>query len=87
MESYNKKGYERIGISDQFVQDDHTKSNQGVVRGLHFQKKFPQEKIVRCIQGEVLDVVVDIRIGSPTFGKTLTIIISSENKKQIWIIH
>jgi len=87
MESYNKKAYERIGISCQFVQDDHTKSHQRVVRGLHFQKKFPQGKIVRCIQGVVLDVIVDIRIGSPTFGQTLTIIISSENKKQIWIPH
>ena len=87
MESYNKMEFERIGIPDQFVQDDHTKSNQGVVRGLHFQKKFPQGKIVRCIQGEVLDVVVDIRIGSPTFGQTLKKIISSDNKKQLWIPH
>lgn len=85
-ESYNKKKFDEITqTSFQFVQDNHSKSSQGVLRGLHYQVKQVQGKLVRVIQGEVLDVVVDLRKSSPTFGKSMTAVLSAENKKQIWI--
>ena len=84
-ESYNQNGFKDAGISLKFVQDNHSKSSQGVIRGLHFQEKNPQGKLVRCVQGEILDVVVDIRSDSPTFGLVLTVKLNQENKKQIWI--
>ena len=84
LESYNQNIFKDAGISLKFVQDNHSKSSQGVIRGLHFQEKNPQGKLVRCIQGEILDVVVDIRIGSPTFGHTMTVKLNQENKKQVW---
>ena len=77
--------FKDAGISLKFVQDNHSKSSQGVIRGLHFQEKNPQGKLVRCVQGEILDVVVDIRSDSPTFGLVLTVKLNQENKKQIWI--
>ncbi|MBU2510556.1 dTDP-4-dehydrorhamnose 3,5-epimerase [bacterium] len=85
LESYNRREFLHAGITDEFVQDNHSKSTKGVLRGLHYQKNFPQGKLIRAIQGEVLDVVVDIRKGSPTFGKWISIIISSDNKKQVWV--
>lgn len=85
LESYNRKDFIETGIDDEFVQDNHSKSTKGVVRGLHFQKKYPQGKLIRAIQGEVLDVVVDIRKESPTFGKWVSILISEKNRKQVWI--
>jgi dTDP-4-dehydrorhamnose 3,5-epimerase len=84
-ESYNQNVFKDAGISLKFVQDNHSKSSQGVIRGLHFQEKNPQGKLVRCVQGEILDVVVDIRSDSPTFGLVLTVKLNQENKKQIWI--
>jgi dTDP-4-dehydrorhamnose 3,5-epimerase len=85
LESYNQNIFEDAGVSLEFVQDNHSRSCQGVIRGLHFQKKNPQGKLVRCIQGEILDVVVDIRIGSPTFGHNVCVKLNQENKKQIWM--
>ena len=84
-ESYNKQKLEAVGIAEAFVQDNHSKSSRGVLRGLHYQVRYPQGKLVRIIQGEVLDVVVDIRRGSPTFGQWISVLISAENKKQVWI--
>ena len=85
LESFNKREFQQAGIEQEFVQDNHSKSTQGVVRGLHYQKKFPQGKLIRVIQGEVLDVIVDIRKGSPTFSRWISILLSAENKKQVWI--
>lgn len=84
-ESYNQRRFADIGIDCEFVQDNHSRSVKGVVRGLHYQKQFPQGKLIRAIQGAVLDVVVDIRNGSPTFGQWISVLISAENKKQVWI--
>lgn len=85
-ESFNAKVFqEATGLDVQFVQDNHSKSVKGVLRGLHYQIQRPQGKLVRCVQGEVFDVAVDIRKSSPTFGKWVGEIISSENKRQIWI--
>ena len=84
-ESYNEKKYREIGIRARFVQDNHSNSVAGVVRGLHFQKEFPQGKLIRVLQGEVFDVVVDIRLGSPTFGKWISLHLTADNKKQVWI--
>jgi dTDP-4-dehydrorhamnose 3,5-epimerase len=85
LESYNKKVFLQAGIEQEFVQDNHSKSIRGVVRGLHYQKKFPQGKLIRVIQGEVLDVIVDIRKGSPNFSRWISILLTAENKKQVWI--
>jgi dTDP-4-dehydrorhamnose 3,5-epimerase len=80
-ERYNKY----VGINLPFVQDNHSRSHKGVLRGLHFQKTKPQGKLVRVVQGEVYDVAVDIRLGSPTFGEWEAIILSEENKTQFWV--
>ena len=85
LETYNKEDFQQAGIEPEFVQDNHSKSIRGVVRGLHYQKKFPQGKLIRVIHGEVLDVIVDIRRGSPTFTRWISILLSAENKKQVWI--
>ena len=86
-ESFNQKKFEEaIGQKINFVQDNHSKSTKGVLRGLHYQlPPKAQGKLVRVIQGEVFDVVVDVRKSSPTFGMWLGEIISADNKKQIWI--
>lgn len=84
-ESYNKKLLEDIGVRYEFVQDNHSKSVKGVLRGLHFQIKNPQGKLIRVLQGKILDVVVDIRKNSPTFGKKVSILISSDRNNQVWI--
>ena len=86
LESFNKKNFEdNIGKID-FVQDNESKSSRGVIRGLHFQKPpFAQAKLVRCIKGSVMDVAVDIRKGSPTYGKYVSIELSEDNKKQLYI--
>ena len=86
LESYNKKAFEENIGSVNFVQDNESKSAKGVLRGLHFQKPpFTQAKLVRCIEGEVLDVAVDIRKGSPTYGKHISVKLSGENKKQLFV--
>lgn len=76
---------ELAGINLDFVQDNHSRSSKGVLRGLHFQKSKPQGKLVRVVRGEVFDVAVDLRKGSPTFGKWAGVILSEENKRQFWI--
>lgn len=85
METYNKKDFEKEGINIDFVQDNQSKSKKGVLRGLHFQKKFPQAKLVRILEGEVFDVAVDLRENSSTYGKWFGIVLSEENKKQLLI--
>ena len=84
-ESYNKKNLDKI-IKIAFVQDNESKSNKGVIRGLHFQlPPFEQTKLVRCVSGKILDVVVDLRKNSKTCGKSFSIELSSENNKQLFI--
>ena len=86
LESYNQKIFNQlIGRSISFVQDNHSKSSKGVLRGLHFQKNSPQAKLVRVIKGRVFDVVVDVRKSSSTFKKWIGLELSQENKKQIWV--
>ena len=74
-----------VGISLSFVQDNHSRSSRGVLRGLHFQKTKPQGKLVRVVRGEVYDVALDIRSGSPTYGQWEAVILSEENKTQFWV--
>lgn len=86
-ESFNQKSFEDLtGLKRQFVQDNHSKSQKGVLRGLHYQlPPKSQGKLVRVVQGEVFDVAVDIRRSSPTFGKWVGATLSAENKKQLWV--
>jgi dTDP-4-dehydrorhamnose 3,5-epimerase len=85
-ESFNLRVFkEATGLEPNFVQDNHSKSARSVLRGLHYQIKQPQGKLVRVAAGEVFDVAVDIRKGSPTFGQCVAAILSAENKKQLWI--
>jgi dTDP-4-dehydrorhamnose 3,5-epimerase len=85
-ESFNQRKFsEQTGVNDAFVQDNHSRSARNVLRGLHYQIKQPQGKLVRVVAGEVFDVAVDIRRSSPTFGKWFGIHLSAENKKMLWI--
>ncbi len=85
METYNQNDFDKLGLNMKFVQDNESKSKRGVLRGLHFQKKHPQGKLVRVIKGSVYDVAVDIRKNSKTFGKWVGLELSEENKKQFYI--
>ena len=85
METYNYNDYKAASIPEIFVQDNQSASKKGVLRGLHFQKEFPQDKLVRAIRGEVFDVAVDLREGSATFGQWFGVLLSEENKKQFFI--
>lgn len=85
METYQQNDFKEIGIDVEFVQDNQSASKKGVLRGLHFQKNFPQDKLVRVIKGAVYDVAVDLREGSETFGKWKGVLLSEENKKQFFI--
>ena len=85
METYNQKDMQEAGLNMVFVQDNQSMSAKGVLRGLHFQKQYPQGKLVRVIRGEVFDVAVDLRKNSATFGKWFGIVLSAENKKQFYI--
>lgn len=86
LETFEQKRYQQmLDINFNFVQDNHSRSQKGVLRGLHFQKQNPQGKLVRVVRGQVYDVVVDIRKDSKTFGKWVSIILSEENKTQLWI--
>jgi dTDP-4-dehydrorhamnose 3,5-epimerase len=85
METYHEEKFREGGITANFVQDNQSKSTKGVLRGLHFQKKHPQAKLVRVIKGEVYDVAVDLRKDSPTYGKYVGVILSEENKRQFFI--
>ena len=80
METYNYNDFKEAGIDQIFVQDNQSASKKGVLRGLHFQKEYPQDKLVRVISGEVFDVAVDLRKGSKTFGKWFGVLVSAENK-------
>ena len=84
-ETYKKADFDKAGLVYDFVQDNQSKSKKGVLRGLHFQKSFPQAKLVRCIDGEVFDVCVDLRKGSPTYGKWHGVLLSSEKGNQFMI--
>jgi dTDP-4-dehydrorhamnose 3,5-epimerase len=85
-ESYNKQLFHDNGISTEFIQDNQSFSVYGVIRGLHYQRQpYAQAKLVRVLEGSILDVVLDIRAKSPTFGKTYSIVLSSDNKKQIFV--
>ena len=84
-ESYHQQKYADGGIDAIFVQDNHSRSKRGILRGLHAQIARPQGKLVRVVQGEVFDVAVDIRRGSPTFGKHVSALLSAENFNQLWI--
>lgn len=86
VETYNEPRYKEMGISGNFVQDNLSKSKKGVLRGLHYQAPpFEQGKLVTVLSGAVLDVAVDIRHGSPTFGEYVSVELTAENKKQFWI--
>ncbi len=85
METYNYNDFKEAGIDCTFVQDNQSSSRKGVLRGLHFQIAYPQDKLVRVIRGEVYDVAVDLREGSETFGKHYGVVLSEENKKQFFI--
>ncbi|EAP95088.1 dTDP-4-dehydrorhamnose 3,5-epimerase [Vibrio splendidus] len=87
METWNQKQFEELvtGKPTQFVQDNHSKSKKGILRGLHYQTENTQGKLVRVVSGEVFDVAVDIRKGSPTFGQWIGEYLSAENKRQLWV--
>lgn len=85
LETYNKKDFDKFGINTNFVQDNESKSKKGVLRGMHFQTKFSQAKLVRVTQGEVFDVAVDMRKNSLTYGKWKGVLLSEENKRQFYI--
>ncbi|MEM5507012.1 dTDP-4-dehydrorhamnose 3,5-epimerase [Shewanella frigidimarina] len=85
METWNDKVFKKLVAEREFVQDNHSKSKKGILRGLHFQTESCQGKLVRVIQGEVFDVAVDLREGSATYGEWVGEFLSAQNKKQLWI--
>lgn len=85
LESYNEKVLAGVGITKKFVQDNHSYSKRGVLRGLHYQVQKPQGKLVRVVSGEVLDVLIDLRRSSPTFGNWHGVSLSGENRRLVWI--
>jgi dTDP-4-dehydrorhamnose 3,5-epimerase len=85
IETYNLKRFSEHEILETFVQDNHSRSTKGTLRGLHYQLRHAQAKLCRVIEGEVLDVAVDIRVGSPTFGKWASVVLSAEKQNQIYI--
>lgn len=85
LESYSERAFARMGITDKFVQDNHSYSKQGVLRGLHYQVEKPQGKLVRVVSGEVVDVLVDLRKSSASFGRAHAVRLSGENRRMAWI--
>jgi dTDP-4-dehydrorhamnose 3,5-epimerase len=85
METYNQKEFAQLGITDSFVQDNHSASVKGTIRGLHYQLRHAQAKLCRVIEGEVLDVAVDIRVGSPHFGQWASVVLTAMGQNQIYI--
>ncbi|MFN3581384.1 MAG: dTDP-4-dehydrorhamnose 3,5-epimerase [Pseudomonas sp.] len=85
LESYQQERYREIGIDLPFVQDNHSRSGRGVLRGLHFQRSRPQGKLVRASRGAVFDVTLDINPSSPTYGQHVAVLLSDENHRQVWI--
>jgi dTDP-4-dehydrorhamnose 3,5-epimerase len=84
-ESYSLRDLEKLGIQDNFVQDNHSCSGKGVVRGLHFQSKHPQGKLVRALRGSIFDAIVDIRKDSPSYGEFIGVELSAKNYRMIWV--
>ncbi|EDL60410.1 dTDP-4-dehydrorhamnose 3,5-epimerase [Gimesia maris] len=84
-ETFQQERYEQAGIPGPFVQDNHSRSSAGILRGLHFQIHRPQAKLVFAVEGEILDVCVDLRKNSPTFGKSISVLLSAENHKQLFV--
>lgn len=85
MESWNREVFGKHGLPTDFVQDNHSRSRQGILRGLHYQIRNPQGKLVRVVQGEVFDVAVDLRRGAATFGRWVGVVLSEENHRQLWV--
>lgn len=85
LETYHAERYREGGIGEPFVQDNHSRSGRGILRGLHAQRQFPQGKLVRCVEGEIWDVAVDIRVGSPTFKQWFGVTLSAENFHQLYV--
>ena len=85
METWQEQKFNELVCERRFVQDNHSKSRQGILRGLHYQKENTQGKLVRVVAGEVFDVAVDIRRTSPTFGQWVGVLLSAENKRQLWV--
>lgn len=85
LESYSERTFAKIGIAQKFVQDNHSYSKRGVLRGLHYQIEKPQGKLVRVVTGEVVDALVDLRKSSPTFGRAHSIRLSGDNCRMVWI--
>ena len=84
-ESWNRRALAQAGLDVDFVQDNHSRSARGVLRGLHYQIRHPQGKLVRVVAGEVFDVAVDLRRASPTFGRHVAVTLSAENKRMLWV--
>jgi dTDP-4-dehydrorhamnose 3,5-epimerase len=85
IETYHRAKFADLGVTDAFVQDNHSRSVKGTLRGLHYQLRHPQAKLCRVVEGEVLDVAVDIRVGSPTFGKWTSVLLTAKEQNQIYI--
>ena len=85
METYQQATFAELGIMDTFVQDNHSQSTKGTLRGLHYQLHHPQAKLCRAVEGEVLDVAVDIRLGSPYFGKWTSVLLSAQAQNQLYV--
>ncbi len=85
VETYRRSVLAEAGIDESFVQDNHSHSSRGVLRGLHYQLRHPQAKLCRVARGEVLDVAVDVRVGSPTFGQWVSVVLSGENHLQLFV--
>jgi dTDP-4-dehydrorhamnose 3,5-epimerase len=85
IETYHSEKFSQLGLPHEFVQDNHSYSRRGVIRGLHYQLEHPQGKLVRCTRGTILDVAVDIRRNSPTFAKWTAVELSAENRHMLWI--
>lgn len=86
MESYHREQYAAHGLAEELVQDNHSRSARGVLRGIHYQDmNAPMIKLVRCTAGAILDLAVDLRVGSPTFGQSVAVELTAENKKQLWV--
>lgn len=85
METYHREKFREFGIGDDFVQDNHSRSSRGTLRGLHYQLPHTQAKLCRVVEGEVLDVAVDIRVGSPHFGKWASVVLSAEQGNMVFV--
>jgi dTDP-4-dehydrorhamnose 3,5-epimerase len=85
MESWNSRAFAAAGLDATFVQDNHSRSRRGVLRGLHYQIEHAQGKLVRVVAGEVFDVVVDLRRSSPTFGRSVGLMLSAQNRRMLWV--